>query len=73
MLVLSRKLRESIRINENIIITFLTIQGDKIQLGIDAPRHIPIDREEVYQSKKLIARASQNPGPEKSQKSPKKN
>lgn len=48
MLVLSRKQDESIVINDEIILTVISIQGDKVRLGIKAPREIPIHRQEVY-------------------------
>ena len=48
MLVLSRKRKESIIINDNITIVVVEIRGDKVQLGIDAPKAIPVHRQEVY-------------------------
>jgi carbon storage regulator len=50
MLVLSRNTDESIVIGNDITITIVAIQGDKIRLGIDAPREIPVHRLEVYQA-----------------------
>ncbi|WP_417396925.1 carbon storage regulator CsrA [Gimesia chilikensis] len=50
MLVLSRKKDESIVINENITVTIVEIRGDKVRLGLTAPRDIPIHRQEVYQA-----------------------
>ena len=47
MLVLSRKKNESIVINEDIVITVVEIRGDKVRLGIQAPRDIPVHRREV--------------------------
>ena len=47
MLVLSRKLGEKIYINDNICITVVYIDRGKIRLGIDAPRDIPIYRQEL--------------------------
>lgn len=50
MLVLSRKKNESIVIDGNITITVIEIRGDKIRLGIEAPREVPIHRSEVQES-----------------------
>jgi carbon storage regulator len=47
MLVLSRKLGERIQIGDNISITVVDINRGKIRLGIDAPRDIPIFRQEL--------------------------
>ena len=49
MLVLSRKKNETIVINDVIQITVVEIRGDKVRLGITAPRDIEVHREEVYQ------------------------
>ncbi len=48
MLVLSRKKNESIIIGEDIVITVIEVRGDKVRLGIQAPREVPIHRSEVY-------------------------
>lgn len=47
MLVLSRKLGEKIYINDNICITVVDIDRGKIRLGIEAPRNVPIFRQEL--------------------------
>jgi len=47
MLVLSRKKNESIVINDNIVVTIVEIRGDKVRLGINAPRDVPVHRQEV--------------------------
>ena len=48
MLVLTRKIGESIKINEDVKITVIDIKGKNIRLGIDAPRETKIYREEVF-------------------------
>lgn len=48
MLVLSRKKNESIVINDDITIVVVEIRGDKVRLGIEAPKHVPVHRREVY-------------------------
>lgn len=50
MLVLSRKEQESIIIGHNIRIVVTEIRGEKVRLGIDAPKDVRIDREEVYRA-----------------------
>ncbi len=47
MLVLSRKKNESIVVDDSIVITVVEIRGDKVRLGIEAPREVPIHRSEV--------------------------
>jgi carbon storage regulator len=50
MLVLSRKKNESIVINNDVVITVIEIRGDKVRLGIVAPKEVAVHREEVYQA-----------------------
>ncbi|HLS34647.1 MAG TPA: carbon storage regulator CsrA [Bacillota bacterium] len=48
MLILRRKINESIQIDDNIEVTVLAIEGEQIKLGIDAPKSVDIHRKEVY-------------------------
>jgi len=50
MLVLSRQRDESIIIGDNIVITVVDIRGDKVRLGIEAPKDVPVHRQEVYEA-----------------------
>ena len=54
MLVLSRTKNESIIINDGefiIKVTVADVRGDKVRIGIEAPKHITVDREEIYERK----------------------
>ncbi|MFC1738776.1 carbon storage regulator CsrA [Planctomycetota bacterium] len=48
MLVLSRQRDESIMIGDDVEITIVDVRGDKVRLGITAPKSIPVHRKEVY-------------------------
>lgn len=48
MLVLSRRVQEKIRIGDDITITILETSGSQVRIGIDAPRDIVVNREEVH-------------------------
>ncbi|MCD6364133.1 MAG: carbon storage regulator CsrA [Synergistetes bacterium] len=50
MLVLSRKINQSIMIGDEIEIKVLEIRGDQVRLGIEAPKRIPVHRKEVYEA-----------------------
>lgn len=56
MLVLSRKSLECIRIGDNVVVSVLEIRGNKVRIGIDAPREIQVLRSE------LLAQVSDTPG-----------
>lgn len=61
MLVLSRKKNESIVINNDITIVIVEIRGDKVRLGVEAPREVPVHRQEVFDA---IKRASEADHPD---------
>ena len=48
MLALSRKVNESIIINNDIEVTILEIKGDQVKIGINAPKSVPVYRKELY-------------------------
>ncbi len=62
MLVLSRKKNESIVINNDITIVVVEIRGDKVRLGIEAPKEVPVHRREVYDAIKRSEEANSKQG-----------
>jgi len=59
MLVLSRKTNERIMIGDDIVVTVVRVAGDVVRVGIEAPKSVPIAREELYIA--AAASASQSP------------
>ena len=50
MLVLSRRVGEKILIGDDIVVMVTEVRGDKVQLGIDAPKEVSVHRQEVYEA-----------------------
>ena len=50
MLILTRKVEESITIGNHITVSVLEVKGNQVKLGIEAPRDIPVNRTEVFES-----------------------
>jgi carbon storage regulator len=63
MLVLSRKKNESIVINRDITIVVVEIRGDKVRLGVEAPKAVPVHRREVQDAIDRVAAALPLPEP----------
>jgi carbon storage regulator len=61
MLVLSRKMNESIVIRDDIVVTVVEIRGDKVRLGIEAPKEVAVHRREVYEKIKETGRDTHSP------------
>lgn len=59
MLVLSRQKDESIMIGDNVEITIVDVRGDKVRLGISAPKEIPVHRREVFDAIQREKKAEQ--------------
>jgi len=63
VLVLTRRAGESVMVGDDVVVTVLEVRGDVIRLGVQAPRSVPVHREEVYrelqQSNQEAASASE--------------
>jgi len=64
MLVLSRQRSETIMIGDDIEVTVVDIRGDKVRLGITAPREVSVHRKEVYDAIRRENRAAAQVKPE---------
>ena len=54
MLILSRRPGEALQIGERIRITVVAVQGNRVRLGVEAPREVPVDRLEVHERKRRL-------------------
>jgi len=61
MLVLSRQRDQSIMIGDEIEITIVDVRGDKVRIGINAPKHISVHRKEVYEAIRRESESGQKP------------
>lgn len=61
MLVLTRRADQSIVIGHDIVVTVLEVRGDQVRLGIRAPRHVDVHREEVYAELRRANREAASP------------
>lgn len=57
MLVLSRKRKQSILINDSVVVTVLKIQGDHVAIGIEAPAEVPVHRKEIFEKIRRVEAA----------------
>lgn len=60
MLILTRRVAETLMIGDEISVTVVGVKGGQVRVGINAPRNIPVDREEIYERKKREQRMSQS-------------
>jgi carbon storage regulator len=49
MLILTRRVGESVMIGDEVTVTVLGVKGNQVRLGVNAPRHVAVHREEIYQ------------------------
>jgi len=53
LLILTRRLNESVCIGKDIVVTVLGIKGHQVRLGVEAPAQVPVDRQEIRERKDL--------------------
>ncbi|MBF0751510.1 MULTISPECIES: carbon storage regulator CsrA [Pasteurellaceae] len=63
MLILTRKVGESVLIGDDISITVLSVRGNQVKLGVQAPKEVSVHREEIYQRIKQTQDESSNDSP----------
>ena len=61
MLVLTRHANQSIMIGHDIVVTVLEVRGDQVRIGIRAPRHVDVHREEVFVALQQANRSAASP------------
>ena len=65
MLILTRRINETLNIGDDVQVTVLGIKGNQVRIGINAPRDVPVHREEIYQR---IKREERGGGEDQSEK-----
>ena len=49
MLILTRRMNETLMVGDDVSVTVLGINGNQVRIGVQAPRHIPVHRQEIYE------------------------
>ena len=62
MLILTRRINETLNIGDDVQVTVLGIKGNQVRIGINAPRDVPVHREEIYQRIKREERVDSEDG-----------
>ena len=64
MLVLTRRVSQSIVIGNDVVVTVLEVRGDQVRIGVSAPRDVDVHREEVFEELQEANRAAASPSAE---------
>lgn len=62
MLVLTRRVGESVIVNDSIKIMLVEIRGDRVRIGVDAPQDVKVDREEIHKQLKGLRKINDSNG-----------
>ena len=62
MLILTRRIGETLKIGDDIQVTILGVKGNQVRVGIAAPKSVPVHRQEIYDRVQQSTGADQNPG-----------
>lgn len=64
MLVLTRRVGQSIVIGDDVVVTVLEVRGDQVRIGVEAPRSVDVHRQEVFEELQEANRSAASPSPE---------
>ncbi|MGH8133436.1 MAG: carbon storage regulator CsrA [Steroidobacteraceae bacterium] len=70
MLILTRRVGETVMIGDDVTITVLGVKGNQVRVGINAPKNVAVHREEIYERIKREQQAEMTDRPESAEKSP---
>lgn len=59
MLILTRRSGETVHIGDDVLVTVLGVKGNQVRIGINAPRSVAVDREEIFERKRSESGAKQ--------------
>ncbi len=59
MLILTRRSGETVHIGDDVVVTVLAVKGNQVRIGINAPRSVAVDREEIFERKRSESAARQ--------------
>ncbi len=62
MLILTRRVGETVMIGDDVAVTVLRVKGNQVRLGVNAPKHVSVQREEIFERMKLETTEEGTPG-----------